>query len=213
MTTAAETTLVLPTRRTRWFRRLLIAVLTLAVISVGIGTYWWEALQVYHFGQIQPGVLYRDGNRDLREFQHALKFGNIRTVVSLVDDRELNDPDKPQFKQEADYCQSHGIQQIRIPVKLGGWPTRDQILQFFNIVAVPGNRPVLVHCAQGVRRTGMFMAAYQLSVMDRSVPFAKATIQSFGHKDKDLDDVRTFIDAYDPTMGTLPDNLPTRSGE
>ena len=81
------------------------------------------------------------------------------------------------------------------------------------IVAEPSNRPVLMHCAQGVRRTGMFMAAYQLSIMDRSVAVTKARIMPFGHKPADLDDIRTFIDNYDPIMATVPTTMPAVSKE
>jgi protein tyrosine phosphatase (PTP) superfamily phosphohydrolase (DUF442 family) len=213
MTTATEPQTDHPTRRTRWLRRAIVAVVTLVVIGGACVGYWWAELQVYHPLTIQKDVLYRDGNRDLREFRHTLRDANIRTDISLIDDDELNDPKKPQFKQEAEYCKAKGIQLVRIPVKLGGWPTSDQIKQFLGIVADPANRPVLIHCAQGVRRTGMFMAAYQLSVKDQSVPYVKGTIQAFGHKSQDLDDVRTFIDAYDPATATVPPNLKSKSAE
>ena len=211
--TVTEPTTDRPTRRTRWLRRSLVAIVTLILIGGACVAYWWAEIQVYHPATVQRDVLYRDGNRDLRELRHALRDANIRTVVSLVDDRELNDPKTPQFKDEAQYCQSHGIRQVRIPVKRGGWPSTDQIKQFLDVVARPENRPVLVHCAQGVRRTGMFVAAFQLSVQDRSPTFAKATIQTFGHRDSDLEDVRTFIDGYDPSLQIEPVTRPSTSPE
>ena len=164
-------------------------------------------------GPPQTFGLYRDGNRDLREFRHTLDQTGARTVVCLVDDAEMDDPRKPQFRQEVDYCRAHGIKLVRIPVKLGGWPTSDQLMQFLGVVAEPANRPVLVHCAQGVRRTGMFMAAYQLTQMDRSKAWARATVQPFGHKPRDTDDVRTFIDNYDPANAAIPTTMPTVSPE
>ena len=200
-------------RRTRWVRRVLVALITLAIVAGGCTVYWWAEVQVYHLFQIRPHILYRDGNRDMREFRHALEQTHTRTVVSLIDDRELNDPAKPQFRQEIAYCREHGIRHVRIPVKLGGWPTSDQIRQFLTLVQDPVNQPVLVHCAQGVRRTGMFMAAYQLSVLERSLPYTEATVQTFGHKPRDVEDVRTFIDAYDPATATVPTTLPSVSKE
>jgi protein tyrosine phosphatase (PTP) superfamily phosphohydrolase (DUF442 family) len=156
--------------------------------------------------------LYRDGNRDLREFKHALARTQSKTVVSLIDDQELRDPKKPQFLQETNYCTAAGIQYIRIPVKLGGWPTSDDIQTFLKIVQKPDNQPVLVHCAQGVRRTGMFVAAYQESVEKMTPPQAKDQILSFGHKQTDTDDVRRFIDAYDPQTGKIQ-KLPDTGNE
>ncbi len=186
---------------------------TLFVIVAACVGYWYAELQLYHYSPIVPGVLYRSGNRGMREFDHAVKQSGARTIISLIDDRELNDPAKPQFKAEAEYCRIHGIQQIRLPVPLGGWPTSAEVQRFLAIVAEPSNRPVLIHCAQGVRRTGMFMAAYQLSILDRSVAVTKERIMPFGHQPHDTDDIRTFINNYDPVMATIPTTLPAVSKE
>ncbi len=185
----------------------------LIMIAGTFAVFWYYNLQTYHLEPVQVGVLYRDGNRDMREFKHALTRTGARTVVSLIDDDELNDPAKPQFMQEVNYCTANGIQYIRIPVKLGGWPTTDDIKLFLSIVKNPANQPVLVHCAQGVRRTGMFVAAYQESVMCEMSPQVKDEILTFGHKAEDLDDVRRFIDLYQPGVAVLPATMPAAGGE
>jgi protein tyrosine phosphatase (PTP) superfamily phosphohydrolase (DUF442 family) len=214
MTTATEPdTTQGPTRRQRWVRRVLVAIATLVMLAAVTGWYWWAEVQTYHLLEVSHNILYRDGNRDLREFRHALERTGARTVVSLVDDGEVADPAKPQFAQEAAYCHEHGIQQVRIPVHRGGWPTSDQIDQFLTVVADPANRPVLVHCAQGVRRTGMFVAAYQLAVQDRTKDNVRAAVQSFGHDPRDTDDVRTFIDNYDPAGYAIPATMPSAGGD
>ncbi len=130
-----------------WKLWISFAVFMLVLIGGTFGVYWYRNLQTYHLAPVQVGVLYRDGNRDLREFKHALALTQSKTVVSLIDDRELNDPNKPQFLQETNYCTSNGIQYIRIPVKLGGWPGNDDLKTFISIVTNPANQPVLVHCA------------------------------------------------------------------
>ena len=192
-------------------RRLVLAV---SVVFFGAcGGYWFEYLQTYHLASVQDGVLYRDGNRDLREFSTAVHRAQPKTVVSLINDQELADPNKPQFSQEANFLLKQGVRQIRIPVKLGGWPSSDDIQKFLTIVADPGNRPVLVHCAQGVRRTGMFVAAYQESAMNYDPAKAKDAILSFGHSDHVTDDVKAFIDAYNPATMTVATTMPASSGE
>ena len=180
-----------------------IALIALMMGGTG-GAYWYSNIQTYHLATVNKGVLYRDGNRDLREFQHALAATQARTVVSLIDDRELNDPAKPQFLEEANYCTAHLLQYIRLPVPLGGWPTSEDLKTFNAIVSDPANQPVLVHCAQGVRRTGMFVAAYQETVLRESPAQATIEIKSFGHRAHDLDDIKTFIKNYDPGTQTLP---------
>jgi protein tyrosine phosphatase (PTP) superfamily phosphohydrolase (DUF442 family) len=214
MTTATEPdTTQGPTRRQRWVRRVLVAIATLVMLAAVTGWYWWAEVQTYHLLEVSHNILYRDGNRDLREFRHALERTGARTVVSLVDDGEVADPAKPQFAQEAAYCHDHGIQQVRIPVRRGGWPTSDQIHQFLTIVAYPANRPVLVHCAQGVRRTGIFVAAYQLSVEHESPSTVRSEIQRFGHSSRDTADIEAFIGRFNPATRTVPTTMPTASLE
>jgi len=206
MTTEASTTTESKPRKQPFAWKLWVSFAACMAIlfACTFGYYWYNDFQTYHLAPVQIGVLYRDGNRDLREFKHSLKFTQAKTVVSLVDDDELNDPNKPQFLAETNYCVATGIQYIRIPVKLGGWPTGDDLKTFIGIVTTAANQPVLVHCAQGIRRTGMFVAAYQESVLHESPDQAAAEIKTFGHKDRDLDDVRAFIKAYDPVKQTVP---------
>ena len=68
-------------------------------------------------------VLARDGNRGPREFATMVRKCQPRTIVSLVDDQEIADPEKPEFKAEIDFARQQGIAIERIPIRLGGWPT------------------------------------------------------------------------------------------
>ena len=168
--------------------------------SFGIAFYFQ---QTYHFAVVRPGILYRDGNRGLREFSHAVDRAKPRTVVSLIDDHELNDAAKPQFKAEAAYLERNHIQSIRLPVPLGGWPTAADVRTFLSIATDSRKQPILVHCAQGVRRTGMFVAAYQRTVLGYTADRAKAEVKTFGHSTAIADDIDRFIDAYDPATGNI----------
>ena len=68
--------------------------------------------------------------------------------------------------------------------------------------------PFTVHCAQGVRRTGMMVAAYQESVLGYDRERAKREILTFGHSERSIGDVKRFIDVYDPVKREVTEELP-----
>src|SRR5688500_17279507 len=158
---------------------LLIAFVILVALTAAY-LLWRAKWQTYHFASVEPGVLYRDGNRGLREFAHAVERGKIRTVVVLIDDSELSDKEKPEFAAEMEWAKERGLRVERIPIQLGGWPTSDDVKRFLSVVADKQNQPVLVHCAQGVRRTGMMVAAYQQNVLGWDDAKCRAQILTFG---------------------------------
>lgn len=189
-------------RRFRW-----LLLLTLVAASAAGGYYAWSNHRAYHLATVQDAVLYRDGARSVSQFSSALDRVRPRTVVSLVDRQEESDPSKPQLAQESQLCAERGIKLERIEVKPGGWPSSDDVRRFLKIVQTQENQPVLVHCAQGVRRTAMFVAAYQQSVLGYDKSKAKDAILAFGHSDHTLNDIRRFIDEYDPKRQTVPADL------
>lgn len=189
-----------------------LAVRGIVLLIVGIALtagafYLWRAHGTYHFAVVQPGVLYRDGLRSSSQFAATLDHVHPKTVVSLIDEDEQADPSKPQLAAEGQLCASRGIMLDRIPVKLGGWPSSADVQRFLAIVADKANQPVLVHCAQGVRRTGMFVAAYQESVLGYDKAKAKASVVSFGHGQNTVEQIDRFIDQYDPKTETMPADL------
>jgi protein tyrosine/serine phosphatase len=134
----------------------------------------------------------------MREFETAIRKAGVKTVVSLIDDQELADPRKPMFKQEEEFLAKEGVRLVRIPVKLGGWPTTEDVRKFLEVAQAKENQPVLVHCAQGVRRTGMMVAAYQESCLGWDDAKAKEELITFGHSQRTVKDVERFISIYDP---------------
>jgi len=192
--------------RLRSSRRTISTILAIAII-VGagvVGVKIWQAHRAYHFAIVQPGVLFRDGAKSETQFAAALDDSHPKTVVSLVDAKEQADPTKPVFAAEPKLCEVRGIQLKHIEVRLGGWPDSDNIRRFLDIVNDPHNQPVLVHCAQGVRRTGFFVAAYQESVLGYDKEKAKSAIITFGHPKGVIDDIKRFIDNYDPASRSVP---------
>jgi protein tyrosine phosphatase (PTP) superfamily phosphohydrolase (DUF442 family) len=169
---------------------------------------WWRWFATYHLAVVQEGVLYRDGNRGMREFSTMVRKVKPRTVVCLVDDNELADPSKGMFKEELEWLKGRGIRVERVAVRLGGWPTSEDVRGFLAVVEEKGNQPVVVHCAQGVRRTGMFVAAFQESVLGWDDARAKKEMLTFGHSQRTVKDVERFIEVYDGKARVVTAELP-----
>ena len=179
-------------------------VIILVVLVLGAGAaYWFLRVQTYHLEVVTPGVLYRDGNRGVREFANMLRKVQPKTVVTLIDESELADEKKPMFKAEADLLQQKGIGQVNVVVPLGGYPSTEDVQNFLAIVEDPTKQPVVVHCAQGVRRTGMMVAAYQETILGWDKERVKNEMLTFGHSQRTVKDVKRFVDTYDPKTRTM----------
>lgn len=187
-------------------RTMYVVAAILVLIAVGALT-WFLFFQTYHLLTVQDGVLYRTGNRGIREFRNSLRASGAKTVVCVVDDEEMVDPDKPMFAEEKAYLEARGVKFVHIPVTLGGWPTTGDVRKFLATVEDKNNQPVIVHCAQGVRRTGMFVAAYERSVLGWDAEKCRANMQAFGHSGRTTRDVEKFIDTYDGATRSLTAEL------
>ena len=130
------------------------------------------------------------------EFETAVRRSGVKTVVSLIDDQELADPNKPMFAEEMDWCRRQGVKVVRIPVHLGGWPKTEDLREFLAVVQDKQNQPCSC-TAQGVRRTGMFVAAFQETMLGWDDAKVKANLLTFGHSRRTVKDVERFVDVYD----------------
>jgi protein tyrosine/serine phosphatase len=177
----------------------------LLLVGGGVGT--WVYLYFfddYHFAAVREKVLYRDGYKSPRHFNTALTRSQAKSIVTLLDEREMI---KEPYNTLGDFIAHSRLKFIHIPVKLGGYPTTDDIQKFLREVENPRRQPMLIHCAQGIRRTGMFVAAFQMSVMGWDKDKTKAEILRFGHSDRTVNDIKKFIDAYDPVKREVTQDL------
>jgi protein tyrosine phosphatase (PTP) superfamily phosphohydrolase (DUF442 family) len=186
------------------FRRYVSVAVFLSLVT-GAAFFWQQYTTVYHLAVVQPGVLYRSGALSLREWKTVMTRIGPKTDVCLVDDQEMND--KPKFINEVTFLKERGVAVVRIPVRLGGWPSNADVQRFLDMASNPANQPVLVHCDQGVRRTAMMVAAYQESILGWDKNHAREAIISFGHSKSTVDDIRRFIDLYDAKTRSSPAEL------
>ena len=187
--------------------RRLWVVLTVCLVAASAFFAWWLYFDTYHLITVHDGILYRDGNRGVREFRTALRKSGARTVVCIVDDDEIR---APEYVAAQDLLRRRGIDFVRIPIVKGDWPTTRQIREFLEIATDPARQPVLFHDNEGIRRAGMMMAAYQESVLGYDDARAAAAIRAFGHSERTIQDVRHFIEIYDGPRRELTAPTPPR---
>ena len=143
----------------------------------------------------------------MREFRTAVRKARPKTVVCIVDDREIV---AEEYVAEQEFLRRRGIEFVRIPIIKGDWPTTEQVRQFLDLTTDTSRQPVLFHDNEGIRRAGMMMAAYQESVLGYDDAGAKAAIRTFGHSERTMQDVRRFIDLYDGERRELTSPTPPR---
>lgn len=97
--------------------------------------------------EVIPGRLYQGGLRDLWNGRVDLPDAELDAVVSLT--RTV----RPDFA-------SRGLLHVMWPVADGPLPDPDVLAQVVEVVVglVEAGKPTLVHCAQGVNRSGLVVA-------------------------------------------------------
>lgn len=183
---------------------LLAALLLLLAVAIPFAIRLINARE-YHYVEVDPGKLYRDGLRNPDQFLRSCSRGKARAVISLVGTDEIG---TDRFAPVLDKCRNQGMTTLHVPILLGGFPSSADVQRFLTLASDPANQPAIVHCREGIRRTGMMIAAYQMSILGMPPQRAKAAIQSFGHSTRVTDDINLFIDHYDPQTRTLslPEN-------
>lgn len=180
-----------------------MAVLLVSVALSSAFAAFWKT-RTYHFVEVDPRKLYRDGVRSSIEFANACSRGHVHTIISLVSDEEYN---RAIFADPIHAAQADHIQTLRVPIANGGWPTTEDVQRFLALASDPANQPVLVHCHEGVRRTGMLVSAYRIAVMGMSKEQAKAAIETFGHSRESIADIEHFIDDYNPATHSVASHV------
>ena len=208
MTMEAETTT--RPRTHRLLPWLAAGVGAIAALSVGIYLLFF---QTYHYAVVKEGVLYRTGNRSMVQFSTTVREVKPKTVVILVGEPELKE--EP-FKSEVSYLRKKGIQVEEIPIPFGkGVPSSHDVKRFLSIVREKENQPVLVHCAQGILRTGMMVAAYQQTELGMNAEQAKASVERFERRpdSRPVQIIQKFIDNYDPVTQEVRDGARVAAAE
>lgn len=128
-------------------------------------------------------ALYRGAQPTAGQFAELKKMG-IQTVVSLR-----------YTGSDQDDLEGLGMKYVQFrfnPFQ----PQEDDVVAFLKVAAEPNNRPVFVHCREGVDRTGMMVAIYRVVVQDWPREKAIAEMESMGSH-KTWDKIEQYVRDFD----------------
>jgi len=127
---------------------------------------------------VQPGALYRSGVLKPHHLETVIQRYGIRTVVNLRSVKERSDGEW--YQREKAICASANVAMLDLPIR-GDVPREDQVEQWFAMLEDPRQYPILIHCAQGVMRTGGMIALYEMEFLKKSNREALNDMPLFGH--------------------------------
>ena len=116
---------------------------------------------LYHVATVDPGRVYRSGTLSPLGLAVMNWLHPLKTIVNV---RSPKENQLPWHEREKNFCQSHGIKLLDLPLEADTPPTQEQIRTFLDLVRDGKNLPVMIHCHQGVTRTAMLVAVYEVAV-------------------------------------------------
>ena len=140
--------------RRRWI------VLALICLLAGVGSaisqykyYFWPK----RFHVVEAGQIYRGGWQKPGPLRRLLRTYQIKTLLNVA-----CNPTEPEADGKGPIVHELGVAWHKILMPGTGLGTFAQLDEAADVLADPSNRPVFVHCAAGVHRTNMAIAAYRL---------------------------------------------------
>ena len=153
-----------------------------AILIIGISLFFVarHKLGPYHFKTVKDNVLYRCGSLRPYNLENVAKKYGIKSIVSMRLQTE-GDWEVDWYENEKNFCEQNGINFYHIPIKGKDTPTDEDVKEWFSIMDDPANHPVLLHCEQGVVRTGVMVALYDIKYNGKDPKAAWDELPTFGH--------------------------------
>jgi len=189
----------------RWRRALLILLGVVLLAGAGItARLIHRSLQPYHFLEVDPGKLYRSGQVETWALEKMHGWTGFRTIIDLCGEKR----DCPLVQEERAFARENKIRYENF-IQPHGMEDREEarehVESFLEILDDPGNFPVLLHCWNGVKRTGILVAIYKIEYLGVDNEQAIRELPTFGRTLEDFHDSEIeFIRNYVPRWKRSP---------
>jgi protein tyrosine phosphatase (PTP) superfamily phosphohydrolase (DUF442 family) len=152
--------------------------------------------QIYRLRPLGEGV-FRSRQPRAGELARAIERHHIRTVINL---RGWN-PGRGWYRAEERVAKSSGVTLVNLPLETFDWPPRIET-QRFVLAVESARRPVLLHCATGVDRTGWGAAVIRLLRGDAIDAALEELSRTRGHLcDRATCPLHRFFEMYRSWLG------------
>ncbi|MFH1175938.1 MAG: tyrosine-protein phosphatase [Acidobacteriota bacterium] len=138
---------MLRTKRRGW-----LAVLAAALLLGGAAAAWLLTRPhegEYHVRPVIPGKIYAGGQPGAADLRALVARFSLRSVVNLRGPRQ----DETWYQNELAACRELSLAHADVRVKLDDWPPQHEVWRFVDLLN-QFRGPVLLHCKNGVDRSG-----------------------------------------------------------
>jgi len=142
-------------QRTRSALIVLTALVAVAVVVVLLSR---DRLFPKRFAVVEPGQLYRGGYTEPWPLKRLIEGYGVRHILCLMNFA----PGDPRESRERKVASETGVTLEEIPMPGNGCADFASLDAAADYIADPAHRPLFVHCAAGVQRTGAAIAAYRM---------------------------------------------------
>jgi protein-tyrosine phosphatase len=173
-------------------KRFVLVAMVAAVVLVGLGVkFGRHYVMAKRFGVVEEGEIYRSG--ELREWplERVIEEYDITTILTL-----LQDVPDPVQDAERRVAREKGVRLLRIGMPGDGCADYAKLDRAADILADEKLRPILVHCAAGVNRTGAVIAAWRMKHRSWSLEEAIEESREFGYPLTDKPRLYEHINGY-----------------
>ena len=153
----------------------------------------WQTKTYYHFKPVVAHQVYRSGTLSATGLKLVYQRTHFKTDIIVRSQKEITKNEDSWFTREKAFCQRHHIKLVIIPLPQDIVPSKKEVSKLLALTTNKKDQPVLIHCAQGVIRTGMMVAAYRVKVLHENKAEVLATLPMFGHNMTKHPEMKIFI--------------------
>ena len=180
---------------TKFFhRKIVLSFIIVAVISGAVTWYFiYQHKLYYHFKTVDSGKVFRSGCLSAAGLNAVFNKTHFKTIVVVRSESEVKENSDNWYTRETEFCKKNNLNFEFFNLGAGVPPNSQQVKRFYNIISNPKMYPIIIHCEQGVIRTGMMVAIYRIVKMGQTGQYVWDNMHKFGHNFNDYPQVKNFI--------------------